>query len=271
MTATDIMPARDRPGPVKVLWGNRVSTVQDHLGREFAELASRLSGLTDTALGLRLKAYDNFDRLTFGRAISVRLTGRDLGRDGPPPEAFHPIRADDPSDFPDPLGPRTYPGVWDALQSSIDLLRADVRADEQVFVSLYCHRVLVRPGGAYSGFSHRDNQPGQSCGTCVWYPRVDATKLAGAMVFCRWPEAGDRGQSEWLDRQLTLPTAGYHRGLLLMRYPHNVVHGVTPGRHRLPVDPGRTASVRDFVLPNEDDFIKDLLIVTVSEAPNAED
>jgi len=110
--------------------------------------------------------------------------------------------------------------VWDALQVSVAYLRADVPADEAVFVSLYCHRVLVRPGGVYSGFFIVTINR-RKLRHLRLYPRVDAAKLAGASVICRWPGKAFTPSGS-PDRELTLPASAYHRSLLLMRYPHNI-------------------------------------------------
>jgi hypothetical protein len=152
--------------------------------------------------------------------------------------------------------------VHAALELAAALLLADVGSEDEVFLSIYCHRVLLRPGSVYRGFAHQDNKSGESCGTCVFYPRVDSEKIVGLSLFCR------------SRADLELTAASYAGTAVLMRYPHNLAHGVGQGHHRqINAAPARVRvpSVRDFIAPAQEDFVKDLMIVTISEAPNAED
>lgn len=85
-------------------------------------------------------------------------------------------------------------------------------------------------------------------------------------MFCR---LGPRDASDRAPGFL-FPSSEYAQAVVVLRYPDNLFHGVTPGRHRL----ARARSARrarDFLSPHPDDFVKDLVIVTLSDAPNAED
>lgn len=248
--------------PFELLRDGPIPAIQQQLRCDFLLLANQLAQSDEQALRARVRDYDEGHRFTFGRAISARVRRHSLAADITERHALQRISATDQSGFPAPLSSHSYPGVNAALELAVALLLADVGPEDELFLSIYCHRVLLRPGAVYRGFAHQDNKPDESCGTCVFYPQVDWTKIIGLSLFCR------------SRADLELTAAGYAGAALLMRYPHNLVHGVSPGRHRQSTAARRGArapSVRDFIAPAEEDFIKDLMIVTISEAPNAED
>jgi len=248
--------------PIELLRDGPIPAIQLQLRRDFVLLASELTQSDERALRARVRDYDDGHRFTFGRAMSARVWRHMLAPDITGRHVLQRISATDQSGFPAPLSWHSYPGVHAALELAVALLLEDVGPEDELFVSIYCHRVLLRPGAAYRGFAHRDNKPGERCGTCVFYPRADWAKIVGLSLFCR------------SRADLELTAARYAGAALLMRYPHNLVHGVSPGRHRQSTTApcgDRVPSVRDFIAPAEEDFVKDLMIVTISEAPNAED
>lgn len=248
--------------PFELLHDGPIPAIQQQLRRDFRLLASQLAQSDERDLRARVRNYDEGHRFTFGRAISARVQRHLLTPEITKRHALQRIAATDQSGFPAPLSRHSYPGVSAALELAVALLLTDVGSEDELFLSIYCHRILLRPGAVYRGFAHQDNKPGESCGTCVYYPQVDWEKVVGLSLFCR-----SRADFE-------LPAARYADAAVLMRYPHNLVHGVSPGRHRQNTAARcriRVPSVRDFVAPAAEDFVKDLMIVTISEAPNAED
>jgi hypothetical protein len=263
----------ERAVPAQLLSGDDVSSILQQISRDYEAMAAQLANMPEGDLGDRLKAYDNHDRFTFGRAFTRKFRGRELRHGWFRKDRFQAVRPDDRSQFPGgPFFLSAYPGVRAAVERTIEILGEDLPDDEEALLSIYCHRVLVRPGSPYRGFRHRDNKVREKCGTCVWYPRLDAEKVEGVTLFCKLPEPG-LSEAELRARQpeLRLPAAEYRGKVMVMRYPHNLFHGVEPGAHRAPAEPGRERRLADFFQPQPADFIKDLVIVTLSEEPNFED
>jgi hypothetical protein len=258
--------------PAQLLCSDAIRKTLRQIETDYARMASQLSGLPDERLAERLKAYDNYNRFTFGRARTAKLSGREFRR-GLTPRNFQAIREGDTSPFPEEMSEWSYSGVWQAVRWSAEVLSEDVPADERALLSVYCHRVVIRPGAVYPGFRHRDTTKVQErCGTCAWYPRIDAEKMEGVALFCKLNEPGlTEKQLRSQEPDFCFPMEEYRQRMLLMRYPHNLFHGVEPGQNRTPKEEGRKPSVRDFFAPHPNDFVKDLVIITMSEEINAED
>jgi len=258
------------PAPAQLLSAGVVDEINGRIEEDFERIAAELAAEPEEALRHRLKQYDNYDRFTLGRVTSERKRREEWAE--PAEGWFHPVREADPSGFPRPFGSATYPGLWAAIRKSAELLAENVSAGEELMVSTYCLRVLVRPGTLYKGFKHRDSKTGERCGTCVWYPRVDAGKIDGATLFCSLndPTVPERVM-RLREPDFRFDPGEYHRKLLVMRYPDNLFHGVLKGLHKHPREEGRVPGAKDFIQPREDDFVKDLMVVTLSESSTAEE
>jgi len=263
----------DRAALAQLHGDNDVREILRQLAQDYESMAMQLAALPEEGLGERLKAYDNHDRFTFGRALTRKVKGRALRNGWFHKNRLQAVRPGDSSQFPgEPFFLSANPGVRAAVERSVEILSEDLADEEEALVSVYCHRVLLRPGSRYIGFRHRDAKVREKCGTCAWYPRIDAEKVDGVTLFCKLPEPGlSEKELRAREPELRFPPAEYREKLMVMRYPFNLFHGVEPGEHRQPAESGRERRLADFFHPRPDDFIKDLLIVTLSEEPTFED
>jgi hypothetical protein len=229
----------------------------------------RFASLSEDELRPRIRAYDNNQRFTFGRAqTSMMPIARFLGafdldwlcqlNFGGPDESFFPAAWSDD----------VFSSLPDILSFSIrELLASADVADEEAMVTVFAHRTLVRPGGSYPGFFHHDlfPPPGR-IGTAVWYPSVASANIQGAELYA-YTASQDVPLDVLRQREPDFKFAVdiYNDAVMIMRYPYNVPHGVTPGVNPRHPEPGRSAILRDFLEPAVDCFVKDLVIITVSD------
>jgi hypothetical protein len=240
---------------------------------DYKRISEQLSSQTDSLLMERLKAYDDFSRFTFGRAITGLMECHELQYRLPDQLEFTVVRKGDPNIFPSPLHSSNYPGVCRAISYITKVLVNDVPPKDRVMLSVYCHRVVIEPGGVYRGFYHRDNKPGEKCGTAVWYPQILHDQFKGVDLKCFLNRPG------WTDKDLISSTADfqfqltdYREKVMLMKYPHNLLHGVTRGAHTYDVSgSNKPNNIRRFLQSSASVFLKDLVIITISSHINAED
>ncbi len=232
-------------------------------------VAERFASLSEDELRPRIRAYDNNQRLTFGRAQTTMMPIARLLGDFD----LEWLRR---LNFGEPDG-SFFPAEWsdDAFSSLPDLLAFSIRelvttaesANEEAMVTVFAHRTLVRPGESYPGFFHHDlfPPPGR-IGTAVWYPAVESGNIQGAELYA-YSESQDVPLDELRQREpdFKFTTDTYDDAVMIMRYPYNVPHGVTPGLNPIEPKPGRSASYRDFLEPAPDCSVKDLVIITVSD------
>jgi hypothetical protein len=261
------------PGTITRLADPEVRDLNSQLADLYEEIAARhLAGASESELQVRVRAYDNHQRLTFGRAQSALLPCRDLydlefGQlarldDGGPDRSYFPGDVDD----------QVYAVLTDVLRHTVStLLAGGGHDDDLAMLTLFCHRVLVRPREKYRGFFHRDLAPRSGrIGTVIWYPRI-RHDLVDGLEFFVYSAAQDVPLGTLRDREpdFKFEPAQYDRSALVLGYPHNYAHGVLPGINK--AEPaGRPASLRDFTSPGPDCFVKDLVIVTVSESSPVE-
>lgn len=118
------------------------------INTDYKSISSQLKNESLIALTQRLKAYDNFQRFTFGRIRTEKIKGKVLLECLYTSEHFKPIYLGDPSQFPLPFSKKTYPGFWEAIVYTVEFLKGNVTPEEDVFVLAFYHRVLVRPNPA---------------------------------------------------------------------------------------------------------------------------
>lgn len=250
------------------------STVQElnqQLSRIYEQTADRyFRHLSESILSERVRAYDNHQRLTFGRAQSrLQLcrnltSGFDLGlleridSDGP-----------DTSGFPGAITDNVYSPLKTVIEQSLYYILRDshVEQDELAMVTVLLHRVLVRPGETYKGFFHRDLAPRTGrIGTIIWYPEIRYSLIEG-LEFIAYSAEQDVPLGVLRSRKpdFAFPPDQYARNALLLTYPNNYPHGVLPGRSVVRSPRQRRPSPADFISPDPDLFFKDLAIITVSE------
>jgi len=173
-------------GSISLISGREIDSISQAVNDDFSKIASELSHLSEQDLKMRLRKYDSLQRMTFGRAVTKIVLGKAglyslLGTDFKPCNQSH----QDPSMFPRPLTPYNYPGLWAAIQYSLKILCTAPVCSDPLLVSLFCHRVLVRPEETYPGFLHRDiAQKNGRIGTVIWYPHIDTRNIVGADLFC---------------------------------------------------------------------------------------
>jgi hypothetical protein len=139
-------------------------------------------------------------------------------------------------------------------------------------VSLFCHRVVVRPREEYKGFFHRDLAPrGGRIGTIIWYPQI-RHELVHGLDFIAYAALQDQplGLLRLKEPDYKFAPSQYHRAALVLGYPNNFAHGVLAGLNHLPRLHGREFSIADFASPAQDCFVKDLVIITISESSPVE-
>jgi hypothetical protein len=238
----------------------------------FAELLDELRLEPMDRLRTRLRAFDNFQRLGLGRGETKPLLAGDLYStfsvsDTP----FEPVG--DPV-FPKPMSSGAFSKLDSIVPLAARLAVPAAYAREKLIVALFLHRVLVRPGERYEGFFHRDIPQAEApIGTVIFYPTVTWQNIEGAEVGVHLSDL----PLDTLDRNapdLTFAPADYDQAALVLKYPHNLPHGVRPGKNcATPLSGERTVEdeMRDFFEPGETTFVKDMAILTFSNTSSIED
>jgi hypothetical protein len=260
---------------ISLVSSNEIDSINRAINKDFSRMETELQYTPERDLYARLRQYDGYRRMTFGRA----LTGLKVGSavlHGLVETDFKPCTHNgtiDPSFFPRPFTQQNYAGLWAALRYSVRMLFNMPMQSDPVLVSVFCHRVLIRPGETYNGFMHRDLAPeGGRIGTVIWYPRVDARKIVGAELFSYNVEQ-DVTFEELAGRPAdhVFNPSAYHGKVMFLAYPKNYPHGVRPGYNRATSDVTCTASPKDFLQPKASFFVKDMFILSISERSPVED
>jgi hypothetical protein len=258
------------PGGVSLVSNDRVSDISASLITDYNEMLTDLASASVAGLRARVRAYDNMQRLTLGRAQTALLPLANI-RTSITWESFHRLSVNGPdkSFFPKRLTRRRYQGVLDAIAYSLEnLVEGSAYDKDSVLVTVFCHRVLVRPGEQYLGFLHRDLPVPGRIGTAVWYPRVDSKLIEGAQLFGFESDSHPLKYYDSLEPDYVFDPSVYDGRVLMMSYPRNFVHGVRGGVNNAPRAISRELHVADFLHPTDNCFIKDLTIITVSsESP----
>lgn len=267
---------RHTPGMIEVIGNAVVARLNETLRDTFDVLAAHyLSHEPESQLAKRLRKYDNYQRLAFGRASSTLVMQRDRIGD----VEFKDLAAiagetQDPCRFPEGLTSSLRKVFDELLNYSIrTLIPESTNMAEETVVSLFCNRTLVGPQEQYVGFFHRDLapqgdlHPRKGCvGTMVWYPEVRDTLIKGAEFMAY--EAHQDVQLQVLrqhEPDYIVEPAQYGRRAIALGYPHNYAHGVQPGRN--PARRSRytgSASFGEFINPPDDYFLKDMAIIVIS-------
>ena len=253
--------------PIELLSSPEVVARNRRLVEMYDELADRVfASLPAEELRPRIRAYDNNQRFTFGRAqtapmpLSVLSDGFDL-------EWLQRLHFDRPDESCFPVGWRELPcdDMGEIIDFSLAQLLRDAPLDGEAMVTLFAHRTLVLAGDDYPGFFHRDLFPEEGAiGTAVWYPRILHENIDGAELYAHTAAQDvSLGSLSLLEPEFEFSPATYNGSAMIMRYPHNAAHGVRPGRNTNPTGDG--AGLRRFVAPESDAFVKDLVIITISE------
>ena len=269
MSYVSLTSTSHEPGSITLLSGTTVSDLNRELREMYSKIAVRYLKQEDSDLQSRVRAYDNNQRLTFGRAQS-RLLSLEQIKSSLSISMLEQISDNGPDEsyFPNGLTDRTYAPLNDVLQYSVSvLLEGNTRSDEQAMVSLLCHRVLVRPQEEYKGFFHRDLAPRHGrIGTIIWYPKVLFPKVEG-LEFIAYSASPDEPLGTLRSREpdYKFTPEQYCGNAAVLGYPHNYAHGVLRGINVTPSTESRKTVLEDFVSPPEDCFVKDLVIITISE------
>jgi len=230
---------------------------------------SLFANVSESDLLPRIRKYDNNQRFTFGRGQSKLMPCKDILRAfdlGKLERLFY--KTPDASFFLGSLADALYSPLAEILQYSIStMLHGHENDSDLAMVTLFCHRTLVRPQERYKGFFHLDLAPRKGrIGTMIWYPEIRHWLMEGGDLV-----AYTASQDEPLnlvrskEPDLQFANSQYHQNAVVLGYPHNYPHGVLPGINtaKCPVD--REATLRDFISPTPDCYIKDLVIITISE------
>jgi len=260
---------------ISLVSNHESDSINQAINEDFSRMSAELSHASEQDLNARLRLYDGYQRMTFGRALASLMAGSAVLHELVETD-FKPYMNNgqvDKSFFPRPFTQQNYGGVWAAVRYSVRMLFNTLMQSDSVMVSVYCHRVLVRPGERYHGFMHRDLDPGGGrIGTVIWYPHVDVSKIIGAELF-----SYDVEQDVTLEELAGRPPdhvfepSVYNGKVMFFAYPKNYPHGVRPGHNRILSDVLCAASPNDFLQPKSSFFVKDLLILAVSERSPAED
>ena len=258
------------PGTITLLSNDTVHRLNRKLERVYDELSElHFLAASESDLRSRIRKYDNNQRFTFGRGQSKLMLCKDILN------SFDLDQVDrlyygspDASYFPGHLADAVYSPLAEVLQYSIStLLQGHEHDQEPVLVTLFMHRTLVRPGESYKGFFHLDLAPRKGrIGTMIWYPTIRHWLMEGGDFI-----AYTASQDEPLDLvrakepDYRFANCEYHQNALVLGYPHNYPHGVLPGVNTARCAADREAILRDFISPTPNCYIKDLVIVTVSE------
>jgi hypothetical protein len=239
----------------------------------FADLLGELRLEPTDRQRARLRAFDNLQRLSLGRGETQALVAGDVHStfsvaDTP----FEPV-GDPGLTFPAPMSAGAFSKLDSIVPLAARLAVPETFAREKLVVALFLHRVVVRPGERYEGFAHRDiEQPEAPIGTVIFYPTVTAQHIDGAEVGVYLSDL----PAEELNRDapdLAYAPADYEQTALVLRYPHNLAHGVRPGTNRATPAPGpRTIEqdMNEFFDPGEATFVKDVAILTFSNTSSIE-
>jgi hypothetical protein len=168
---------------------------------------------------------------------------------------------------------RRYESLQNAITHSIDLLLGSGNFDtEKMILSVLASRLVVAPGAQYGGFFHRDLQhAAHRVGTVLWYPQVRHSVAAGLNFVARWPTGvhsiDPSEEKAAVDHTVMFSPDKYELATIVLPYPLNAPHGVQP----MTVDGSlvRTddISFQQIALPPPHWFVKDLVLVTVSNQP----
>lgn len=248
-----------------------VVAINQGINHEYKLMLTELSRLTDEQLSARMRAYDSHQRFTLGRAntelmpikeLISKLKYGELLRDIPPVHSF----------FAKPVTQKNFPFLHAAMVKTLSILTEGVPENEVAMLSLYCHRVVVQPGNTYHGFFHRDNKKREKCGTMVYYPNVSFKEFSGCDFVC-FDNKEPLPDREIIEQgpDYFFPKERYAGKAVIMQYPYNLIHGVTVGKNTLIDNSPRSQNVRDFLTDHPYNFVKDLVVITLSEACNAED
>lgn len=162
-------PSMERLGSISLVSGREIDSINLALNEDFSRMAAELHHLPEPQLKARLRQYDGYQRMTFGRALTGLVSGEDGLYRLAETDFKHCIHSDngDASFFPRPFTQKHYPGVWAALQYSLQMHCTSPIQSDSVMVTIFCHRVLVRPGEVYGGFMHRDLPQEARCGVLL--------------------------------------------------------------------------------------------------------
>ncbi len=258
------------PDDITLQSSPEVQHLNSALASIFSEIANRsFRHASDANLATRIRAYDNNQRLTFGRAQSSLMRCGQI-RASIGVTDLYPIEFDSPdkSYFPTDLSESLYAPFTDVLGlSARTILQTDAYDDDTAMITLFCHRVLIRPQERYGGFFHRDLAPhGGRVGTIIWYPNIRDHLVDGLQFIAyRADEYEDLQALRTRAPDMSAHPSQYGNNAVALAYPYNYPHGVLPGQNQMPSTGSREKSLADFVFPAPDCFVKDLVIVTVSE------
>ena len=253
------------PLGVRLLCSDRVARINDSLSTIYANMAKvYFAELSNSQLLARVRTFDNYQRFTFGRGQSSYVIPMLLGD-----LTFRDLKlireSDELSYFPDPSA-RLYRPFTEVIQYSIESIMNATDSDEvHLAVTVLMHRLIVRPGESFRGLLHRDlgPEPGR-IGTVIWYPQV-RHDLVDDFNFIAYIAPQHLSVERLMSGppQFSFKPAEYAGNAVSLAYPENYPHGVLTGNHRSK-RPCK-GQIRDFIEPDSECFVKDLVIVTVSE------
>jgi hypothetical protein len=270
----DGLPPEDALRSISLVSGNEIDSINRAINKDFSRMVAELRHAPEQVLNARLRRYDGYQRMTFGRALTGIMAGHAVLH-GLAETDFNQCPHNGKTDhsfFPQPFTRHNYAGLWAAVHYSVRMLFNSPMQSDSVLVTVFCHRVLIRPGETYNGFMHRDLSPEGRIGTVIWYPRVDANKITGAELFSYNVEQGVTLE-ELAGRQAdnVYPPSAYRGKVMFLAYPENYPHGVRPGHNRTLPDDNRAAGPKDFLQPKSPFFVKDIFILSISERSPVED
>ena len=171
------------PGAISLLENPSVTRYNAELVKIFDSMATQHLRYESAArLSKRIRRYDGHQRLTFGRASTRPMSYEEIVSAIDLSRFAHVDQpGNDASFFPEDLSSASFRPLNDVLKYSIHTLIEPIGLLwENSLVTIFCHRVLVRPQETYKGFLHRDLAPRSgNIGTVVWYPQVKHRLIEG--------------------------------------------------------------------------------------------
>ncbi|MBQ1050188.1 hypothetical protein KBX50_17145 [Micromonospora sp. C51] len=245
-----------------------VSSAIGHLQHVFSGITDRLRTTPTEQVASRRRAWDNYQRACFGRGETRALAAGAIKSSFSLSETSFEPRGEPGIELPDATEVPAFAHLDGIVRLAAQLAIPEEFDEQRLVVTLFLFRVVARAGQVYEGFLHRDiASPQEPVGSVIFYPTVRTQNIEGAefgVHFSDLPtdELRDR------DHDVTFAPDEYEGAALVLRYPHNLAHGVRLGKNPHPVltdaTTDRADDAREFLDPSESTFVKDMAVLTFS-------
>ncbi|MEV1081957.1 hypothetical protein AB0I98_27520 [Streptomyces sp. NPDC050211] len=217
----------------------------------------------------RLRGWDNYQRASLGRGETPALAAGAIKSSFSLSETTFQPRGEPGLELPDATEVPAFAHLDGIVRLAAQLAIPKEFDEQRVIVTLFLYRVIARAGQVYEGFLHRDiASPQEPVGSVIFYPTVRTRNIEGAEFgahFSGLPTDELQGR----DHDVTFAPEEYEGAALVLGYPHNLAHGVRPGKNPHAVLPDATRAraddVRELLDPRETTFVKDMAVLTFTQ------